>query len=112
MRKSLCLLVFVCHPSALSNIGWSYYGERAIEYLFGLKSVPVYKLVFILVIFIGCNASLQVVVDISDTFNGFMALPNLVAITLLSGQVVQMTRDFVKRVKEGRETVSGEDIAS
>lgn len=93
-------------------LGWSYYGERAIEYLFGLKAVPAYKLIFLLVIFIGCNASLKLVVDISDTFNGFMALPNLVAITLLSGQVVQMTKDFVKRVKEGKETVSGEEIAS
>lgn len=92
-------------------LGWSYYGERAVEYLFGLKAVPVYKLVFILIIFIGCNASLQLVVDISDTFNGFMALPNLIAVTLLSGQVVRMTKDFVTRVKAGKETVSGEDIA-
>lgn len=92
-------------------LGWSYYGERAIEYLFGLKAVPVYKILFILVIFLGCNASLQLVVDISDTFNGFMALPNLIAVTLLSGQVVQMTKDFVARVKAGKETVSGEDIA-
>lgn len=92
-------------------LGWSYYGERAIEYLFGLKAVPVYKILFILVIFLGCNASLQLVVDISDTFNGFMALPNLIAVTLLSGQVVQMTKDFVARVKSGKETVSGEDIA-
>lgn len=91
-------------------LGWSYYGERAIEYLFGLKIVPVYKLVFILIIFLGCNASLDLVVDISDTFNGFMALPNLVAITLLSGQVIQMTKDYIRRVKEGKETVGGEDV--
>ncbi|MDE7252345.1 MAG: sodium:alanine symporter family protein [Acetatifactor sp.] len=91
-------------------LGWSYYGERAIEYLFGLKIVPVYKLVFILIIFLGCNASLDLVVDISDTFNGFMALPNLVAVTLLSGQVIQMTKDYIQRVKEGKETVGGEDV--
>jgi AGCS family alanine or glycine:cation symporter len=76
-----------------------------------LKAVPVYKVVFILIIFIGCNASLQLVVDISDTFNGFMALPNLIAITLLSGQVVQMTRDFVSRVKAGKETINGDEVA-
>ncbi len=104
---SLAVMLF-----AFSTIlGWSYYGERAIEYLFGLKAVPVYKIVFILIIFIGCNASLQLVVDISDTFNGFMALPNLIAITLLSGQVVQMTRDFVSRVKAGKETINGDEVA-
>ena len=91
-------------------LGWSFYGERAIEYLFGLKAIPIYKLIFLLIIFIGCNISLKLVVDISDTFNGFMALPNLIAITLLSGQVIQMTKDYIKRVKEGKETVSGEDV--
>jgi len=97
---------------ALSTIlGWSYYGERAVEYLFGLKAIPVYKLIFLLVIFIGCNVSLSLVVDISDTFNGFMALPNLIAITLLSGQVIEMTKDYIARVKAGKETVEGEDVA-
>ncbi|MGN0402597.1 MAG: alanine/glycine:cation symporter family protein [Acetatifactor sp.] len=92
-------------------LGWSYYGERAIEYLFGIKAIPVYKVFFLVIIFIGCRISLDLVVDISDTFNGFMALPNLIAITLLSGQVVQMTKDYIKRVKEGKETVSGDDVA-
>lgn len=97
---------------ALSTIlGWSYYGERAVEYLFGLKAVPVYKLLFLLVIFIGCNVSLSLVVDISDTFNGLMALPNLVAITLLSGQVIEMTKEYISRVKSGKETIEGEDVA-
>ncbi len=92
-------------------LGWSYYGERAIEYLFGLKAVPIYKVIFILVIFVGCNASLKLVVDISDTFNGFMALPNLIAVTLLSGQVIQMTKDYIARVRSGKETVEGEEVA-
>ncbi|MBR1931594.1 MAG: alanine:cation symporter family protein [Lachnospiraceae bacterium] len=92
-------------------LGWSYYGERAIEYLFGLKAVPVYKIIFILIIFLGCNASLSLVVDISDTFNGFMALPNLIAVTLLSGQVVQMTKDYLTRVKEGKESINGDEIS-
>lgn len=89
-------------------LGWSYYGERGIEYLFGLKAVPIYKLIFILVIFLGCNASLSLVVDISDTFNGFMALPNLIAVTLLSGQVITMTKEYIANVKLGKETVSGD----
>lgn len=93
-------------------LGWSYYGERAVEYLFGVKAIPIYKLVFILVIYLGCNASLSLVVDISDTFNGFMALPNLIAITLLSKEVVQMTKDYLARVKAGKETVNGDDVKS
>lgn len=92
-------------------LGWSYYGERAMEYLFGIKAIPAYKVLFLAVIFVGCNISLDLAVTISDTFNGFMALPNLIAITLLSGQVIQMTKDYIKRVKEGKETVSGEDAA-
>lgn len=92
-------------------LGWSYYGERAVEYLFGLKALPVYKVIFIAIIFVGCNASLKLVVDISDTFNGFMALPNLIAVTLLSSQVVKMTKDYIVRVKSGKETIEGEDVA-
>lgn len=92
-------------------LGWSYYGERAIEYLFGVKAIPIYKLIFILVIFLGCTSSLSLVVDISDTFNGFMALPNLIAVTLLSGQVVKMTKEYLTRVKAGKETIEGDEVA-
>ena len=74
------------------------------------QAVPVYKLVFILIIFLGCNASLSLVVDISDTFNGFMALPNLIAVTLLSGQVIEMTKEYIARVKAGQETIGGDDL--
>ena len=81
-------------------LGWSYYGERAVEYLLGLKAVFMYKIIFILVIFLGCNASLSLVVELSDTFNGFMALPNLIAITLLSGEVVKMTKDYLSKMKK------------
>ena len=81
-------------------LGWSYYGERAVEYLLGLKAVFMYKIIFILVIFLGCNASLSLVVNLSDTFNGFMALPNLIAITLLSGEVIKMTKDYLSKMKK------------
>jgi AGCS family alanine or glycine:cation symporter len=81
-------------------LGWSYYGERAIEYLFGLKAVIPYKIVFIAVILLGCVASLDLVWDIADTLNGFMAIPNLVAVTLLSGQVIAMTKDYVSRNRD------------
>ncbi len=91
-------------------LGWSYYGERAIEYLFGLKGIIPYKIIFICVIYFGCTASLNLVWDIADTLNGFMAIPNLIAITLLSSQVVQMTTEYIQRVKNHKETISGDDI--
>ena len=91
-------------------LGWSYYGERAIEYLFGLKGVMPYKIIFICVIYLGCTASLNLVWDIADTLNGFMAVPNLIAITLLSGEVVKMTRDYIAKVKAGKETIEGDEL--
>lgn len=79
-------------------LGWSYYGERAVEYLFGVKAILPYKLIFICIIYFGCNMSLDLVWDISDTLNGFMALPNLIAITLLSNQVIQATKKYITKI--------------
>lgn len=87
---SIAIMMF-----AFSTIlGWSFYGSRAVEYLFGLKAVPIYKIVFIAVILIGCVSSLDLVWDISDTFNGLMAIPNLLAVTLLSGKVISIVKDY------------------
>lgn len=83
-------------------LGWSYYGQRGIEYVFGLKAVPVYKVIFIGVIILGCVGSLDLVWNISDTFNGLMAIPNLFAVILLHGQVVAEVKDYLKRRKEGK----------
>ncbi len=83
-------------------LGWSYYGQRGIEYVFGLKAVPVYKVIFIAVIILGCVGSLDLVWNISDTFNGLMAIPNLFAVILLHGQVVAEVKDYLKRRKEGK----------
>lgn len=91
-------------------LGWSYYGERAIEYLFGLKAIRVYKIVFIAVIYLGCVASLNLVWDIADTLNGFMAVPNLIAVTLLSGEVIAMTKEYIAKVKSGKETINGDEL--
>lgn len=78
-------------------LGWSYYGERAVEYLFGVNGILPYKIVFIIAVFFGCTGSLSLVWDIADTLNGFMSVPNLIAVTLLSGQVVQMTREYLAK---------------
>lgn len=78
-------------------LGWSYYGERAVEYLFGLKGILPYKIFFVAVTFLGCTGSLSLVWDIADTLNGFMSVPNLIAVTLLSGEVVQMTKAYLEK---------------
>ena len=80
-------------------LGWSYYGERGTEYLAGAKCVPIYKTAFILVIVVGCVSELRLVWSISDTFNGLMAIPNLLAIMLLSNEVVKMTKNYLNRNK-------------
>lgn len=81
-------------------IGWSYYGEKASAYLFGPKSVTLYKLIYCVVIIIGAVSRLEFVWNISDTFNGLMAIPNLIAITLLSGKVVGLSKDYFNRTKK------------
>ncbi|MEM1484768.1 sodium:alanine symporter family protein [Oscillospiraceae bacterium PP1C4] len=82
-------------------LGWSYYGERALEYLFGTKPVMLYKILFICMTAVGCVANLKLVWSISDTFNGLMAIPNLLAVVFLSGKVFSITRDYMKRRRAG-----------
>ncbi|MGL4791395.1 MAG: alanine/glycine:cation symporter family protein [Anaerotignaceae bacterium] len=80
-------------------LGWSYYGERSVEYLFGLGFSKVYRIIFILIIIVGCTSSLELVWDLSDTFNGLMALPNLIAVVALSGEVAKMTKSYLEKNK-------------
>lgn len=68
-------------------IGWSYFGEKASQYLFSKKSLRYYHLFYILAIFVGSIISLELVWDMTDTFNAFMALPNLIALILLRKKV-------------------------
>lgn len=82
-------------------LGWSYYGERAVEYLFGPGALVPYKLLYLACIVIGCVSRLDLVWQISDTFNGLMVPPNLLAVLWLSPQVFRETRRFF-RVKEKR----------
>jgi len=80
-------------------IGWAYYGEKCCEYLFGERSVPWYRLLFILIIIPGAILELEVVWKISDITNGLMAIPNLIGLCALSGVVVDETRTFMKTLK-------------
>jgi AGCS family alanine or glycine:cation symporter len=81
-------------------IGWAYYGEKCVEYLFGIKSVPFFRIVFIMVCFMGALLELEVVWKVSDIFNGLMAFPNLIALFALSGVVIKETSAFLDQLKE------------
>lgn len=79
-------------------LGWSYYGSKAWEYLFGTKSMIVYKVIFVIVIAAGTLLSSSLAWDISDTFNGMMMLPNLVGVIVLSPTVMKITSNYVDRI--------------
>lgn len=76
-------------------LGWSYYGERAVEYLTGKKGIMPYRILFTLVVFVGSTASLPMVWDFSDAANALMAIPNLVALLCLSGIIVKDTKEIL-----------------
>lgn len=75
-------------------LGWSLYGSRCVEYLFGLKASKVYQWIFIVVVVVGATTSLDVVWDIADTLNGLMAIPNFIALFALSGVVTKLTKEY------------------
>ena len=77
-------------------LGWSYYGERNIERLFGRRAVVPFRIFFSLVVFVGCTTELEVVWNFADVANGLMALPNLVGILILSGLIARETRFYLK----------------
>ena len=83
-------------------LGWSQYGSKAVEYLFGEKGVKVYKVIFVLMIVSGALMTSSLAWDISDTFNGLMMIPNLIAVLLLSPLVFRITRNYVNRKIRGK----------
>ncbi len=78
-------------------LGWSYYGEKSIEYLLGEKAIRPYRILFIIAVYFGAVRSLHFVWTLSDVMNGLMALPNLVGLLLLSGVIVRETKGFLQR---------------
>jgi len=76
-------------------LGWSYYGERAIEYLFGKIAIKPYRLLWVVAVFFGSVATLPLVWELADSMNALMAIPNLVSIILLSGVLVAETRKYL-----------------
>lgn len=76
-------------------LGWAYYGEKCVEYLLGVRSVPFYRILFTLIVIPGAILELDIVWKISDICNGMMAIPNLIGLFALSGAVIAETRLFL-----------------
>lgn len=79
-------------------LGWSHYGTKAWEFLFGVKSTLAYKIFFVLIIIFGAVMTSSLAWDISDTFNGMMMIPNLIGVLVLSPVVYKITKNYKDRV--------------
>jgi AGCS family alanine or glycine:cation symporter len=77
-------------------LGWSYYGERCAEYLWGKRAIHPYRILWILAVYAGSVLTLQFVWDFSDMANALMAIPNLISLLLLSGLIARETRKYLK----------------
>lgn len=87
----LCLFAFT------TMIGWSFYGERCVVYLFGTRGIMPFRLAWVVAIPVGTVVELDLVWLIADTLNSFMAIPNLIALILLGPLVFKLTREYFAR---------------
>jgi AGCS family alanine or glycine:cation symporter len=86
-------------------LGWCYYGEKSIEYILGEKAIKPYRYLFILVVGVGAVSKLDFVWALSDTFNGLMAIPNLIGLLMLSPVILSETREYFSSLGEGEASV-------
>jgi AGCS family alanine or glycine:cation symporter len=86
-------------------LGWCYYGEKSIEYLLGEKAVMPYRILFVMFVGVGAVAKLGFVWNLSDAFNGLMAIPNLIGLLMLSPVIIRETRDYFNGFGENEEPV-------
>ncbi|MHA1539358.1 MAG: alanine/glycine:cation symporter family protein [Alphaproteobacteria bacterium] len=98
----IVLLVAVFTFAYSSIISYSYYGVRAVEYLFGKRFNRVWQIVFVAVIFLGPLLSLKNIIDFTDLSFLALAFPNIIGMALLSKQIREMTKDYVTRLKAGK----------
>ena len=85
-----------------TTLGWSHYGTKAVEYLFGTTGSRIYKVVFVGMTVVGSTMKLGLAWDLSDTFNGLMMIPNLIGVLALSGTVVAITKNYLDRRVKGK----------
>jgi AGCS family alanine or glycine:cation symporter len=99
---SIALAVF----SFTTILGWGYYGEKCCQFLFGAKSIPAYRVVYVLAIPLGAVANLGLIWLLADIFNAMMAIPNLIALALLSPVVFKLAKAYFN----GEEVLPGEEL--
>ena len=99
---SIFTAVALCCFAFSTIIGWGLYGSRCIEFLFGSKVIKPFMVVYAMVAILGATVDLGLLWSIADTFNGLMAIPNLVALFLLSGTVVKLLRDHDETERIGK----------
>ena len=102
---SILLAVALCCFAFSTILGWGLYGSRCIEYLFGSKLVRLFVVVYSLVAIIGATMDLGLLWSLADTFNGLMIIPNLIAVFLLSGTVIHLTKDYFSAPETEREAI-------
>lgn len=78
-------------------LGWSYYGERCAEYIFGEKIILPYRILWIVAAFVGASQKVNLIWILADVMNGFMAIPNLIALALLSPIIFKVTREYFSK---------------
>ena len=84
-------------------LGWSHYGSKAWEYLFGAKTTIIFRIIHVCTVIFGAVLTSSLAWDISDTFNGLMMIPNLIGVLTLSPLVVKITKNYLRRVKNGED---------
>ena len=91
---SIFTAIALCCFAFSTTIGWGLYGSRCIEFLFGTKTIRPFMIVYSLVAILGATVDLGLLWSIAETFNGLMSIPNLIAVFLLSGTVIKLTKEY------------------
>ena len=102
---SILTAVAMCCFAFSTILGWGLYGARCIEFLFSSKVVKPFMIVYSLVAILGSTTDLGLMWSIAETFNGLMAIPNLIALFLLSGTVARLTREYFEKRRRSPEAV-------
>ncbi len=103
---SFCIMMCLVLFGFTTILGWNYYAERCVEYLFNgnMKVVKVFHWLYIVAVFVGPYMTISAVWTIADIFNGCMAIPNMIALIALSGVVKRETKDYFRRLAAGEVT--------
>lgn len=94
---SILTALAMCCFAFSTIIGWGLYGARCVEFIFSAKAIKPFMLLYSLVAIVGATQDLGLIWSISDTFNGMMAIPNLIGVFLLSGTVVKLVKEYMRK---------------